>query len=279
MSNGNTDVNPTTAGQGGESPKVNATETPAGETGTPTGGETKPAETTTTAPAADTTKPAGDAPGAAGFDQNKSAIDTGGKLPTEEKKDGEEKPAKKDEDKTAEEKAAEEAAKAPFDATKLKLSPELEKAGVKLDEAATTAIGAVAKKYDIKQGAMQELFDLHTGELMKAAKEINEAPVKSWQETQKTWIKELNDNPNIGGEKLLGAMNTIAKIFDNPTYGVKGVREALAFTGAGNNPAVVETIYRMAKALTEGSHVGGTPNKVQPEIGAGAMYPHLKPKE
>lgn len=268
------DANPTTAGQGGEAPKVTATEVPAGSTAQPTGteGAAAPADS-----AAATTTTVAPKEGEAGFDQGKSAIDTGGKLP--EKKDGEEKPADEGKDKTAEAKAAEEAAKAPFDATKIKLPEELEKAGVKLDEAATAKIAEIAKKYDIKQGPMQELIDMHTGELMKAAKEINEAPVKSWQDTQKTWIKELNDDKDIGGEKLLGAMNTIAKVFDNPAYGVKGVREALAFTGAGNNPAVVKTIYQMAKALTEGSHVGGTPNKSQPEIGAQAMYPHLKPKE
>jgi len=51
-------------------------------------------------------------------------------------------------------------------------------------------------------------------------------------------------------------------VLDNPELSDPKFREALVFTGAGNHPAIVRTLYRWARSLSEGGAViGGAPDR------------------
>jgi hypothetical protein len=92
------------------------------------------------------------------------------------------------------------------------------------------------------------------------------------------WQNEIKADKEIGGDKLPATLQTVSKALDQ--YGTPGVRQALDYTGAGNNPEIVRTIYAMAKALGEGGHVNGNPpnGRQGPIDAASAIYPNLVQK-
>lgn len=172
-----------------------------------------------------------------------------------------------DDEAKGEKKEGEETAK-PLDLDALKL-PE----GVEKNEEVWKEFGEVAAKHGLSQEAAQAVIDLHGKTLQKVA----DQPYQKWRDTQDNWQAEVRKDGELGGKNFDVMRRTISKAFDE--YGDPKVREALDFTGAGNNPAVIRTFYRMAKALTEGGPVPApAPGKPMPTA-AEAMYPHLAEKK
>jgi hypothetical protein len=124
------------------------------------------------------------------------------------------------------------------------------------------------------QDRAQKLVDLHTRSLQEAANR----PMQYWIEQNKTWQKEISADPDVGSgnpEKPLKAEHVaqVSKLIDQ--FGGQPLREALWSTGAGNNPAVVKAFVKMARLLTEGGHVTGSP-PAKPKNAAEAFYPDMK---
>jgi len=135
-----------------------------------------------------------------------------------------------------------------------------------LDEAKTL----MGKELNLSQDKAQKLVDFH----VKAMQEVAEAPYQLWADTQRGWQEEVNKDPEIGGSNLPKVKTAISKLFDE--YGDPGVREALSFTGAGNNPAIIKTFYKIAKALTEGQFIGGDGGAAAQRSAAQILYPTMK---
>lgn len=128
----------------------------------------------------------------------------------------------------------------------------------------------LAKEHNLSQATAQSLIDLHVGEL----KRLGEAPMQAWKNLNKEWADEVKADPEIGGDNLHGVQQTIGRALD--TFGTPELRQALDYTGAGNNPHVVRAFYKMAKALEEGGQVTGEPAAMsKPTSLAKAMYPDL----
>jgi hypothetical protein len=142
--------------------------------------------------------------------------------------------------------------------------------GVQADEAVLGEFAGVAKELGINQEGAQRLVDLYA----KQAKAEAVKPYEQWHAMQKQWQDEIKADPSIGGDKLEPALQKVAKVLD--TYGDPEVRKALSFTGAGNNPAIIRTLVKMAEALSEGGPIVGAPPTGKPKTAAEAMYPHLK---
>lgn len=138
---------------------------------------------------------------------------------------------------------------------------------------------AIFKELNLPQESAQRLVDFYG----KNIKEAIQAPFDLWKQTQEVWIEELKSDPQIGG-KLDEVKTTVAKAIDDlgdPKL-AKEFRDAMTFTGAGNNPAFVRAFYKFAQKLTEGSHVSGNKPSVHgqnpqgqgvPKTIAEAMYP------
>jgi hypothetical protein len=133
---------------------------------------------------------------------------------------------------------------------------------------------ALFKELGLPQANAQRVMDLHA----KSVQEAMNAPFKLWQDTQERWVNEVKADPEIGG-KLGQVKSTIAKAIDGlgDAKLAKDFREAMDFTGAGNNPAFIRAFFRLAQKVTEGSHVSGSPAGAQdrPRSAAQAMYPNL----
>lgn len=151
--------------------------------------------------------------------------------------------------------------------------------GFILSEPIAAEAGTLFKELNLSQDQAQKLIDFHAAKTREAA----EAPGKLWADTQEEWVKAVKADPEIGS-KLPVVKSTIAKAIDSlPAPLAAEFRQAMDYTGAGNNPAFIKAFYKFATQLTEGGHVsGGGPSKFgqsapadKPASLAAAMYPTL----
>lgn len=154
------------------------------------------------------------------------------------------------------------------DATAIDISALKIPEGISLAPGALESFEPVAKELGLSQEQSQRLLDFHI-ETMKAAVE---APYREHEKMRTGWVDEVKADKEIGGDKLPTVLSTVSKALDQ--YGDPQLRSMLNATGAGDNPAVIRTLYRMSKALTEGGLVAGNPPKAPPAIGAQALYPN-----
>lgn len=147
--------------------------------------------------------------------------------------------------------------------------------GVKLDDATLSDLKAGLSEVGLPQDQAQKLIDRLGSRFVHAdaVKAQLEAPFNQWRETQTEWAGKIKADPEIGGQNFEGMQSTIAKAIDS--LGGKeaaAMREALDFTGAGNNPEICRLFYRAAKAITEGTHVSGRP-PAGAQSAASKLYP------
>jgi hypothetical protein len=144
--------------------------------------------------------------------------------------------------------------------------------GVTLSDEDKTQLGDIATKHGLTSEAVTDLLGVYKAKVDSAS----EAPVKAFLELNDKWQAEVKADKDIGGEKLPAVLQSIGKLLDDPRYSDPGLKAALTYTGAGNNPAIIKAFYKMSQALTEGGHVGGEPPRAAPKpTGAQAMYPNL----
>lgn len=116
---------------------------------------------------------------------------------------------------------------------------------------------------------LQRLVDFQ-GQVMQRAAEAN---FKAWTDLQSQWQDAVRADPEIGGDKLQPALGEISKLVDK--YGSPELREAMDTTGAGNHPAIVKFLSKVAKDLSEGGPVLGAPSSAKESL-ADRMYPSMK---
>lgn len=112
-----------------------------------------------------------------------------------------------------------------------------------------------SKEAGINQPQAEKLINLYHD----AVKQMSTATTRAWEEQNTAWVTEVKADRELGGSNLTNVKQTISKMLDNPDLSDPKFREALDFTGAGNNPAVIRTLYRWASKLTEGASVAGSP--------------------
>lgn len=138
----------------------------------------------------------------------------------------------------------------PFDPEKLAV-PE----GLSKDDALWGDFVNFAKESGLAAPVAQSLVDLAA----KQVQSVNQKLQASWDKQNEDWQAEVRADKEIGGDRLNGTLQTFAKVASDPELSDPKFREALAFTGAGNHPAIVRTLARWAKALSEGGPIQGGP--------------------
>lgn len=151
--------------------------------------------------------------------------------------------------------------------------------GWELDQTVIDKAVPLFKELGIPQEGAQKLIDLYAAESQRE----HEAGLALVKDQNDKWISEIKADPEIGG-KLDHVKTTVSKAIDSvlgATLGPK-FREALNFTGAGNNPDIIRGLFKFGSSLVEGSHVSGkgpaTTGQGQtgqkPSL-AKALYPNL----
>lgn len=135
----------------------------------------------------------------------------------------------------------------------------------------------ILAKSGVSQDDAQSLVDLYGGEMKKLA-DAAKAPYEVWHKTRLEWQASVKADPELGGANYEPMKAEVAKVIDalsGDPKDAKELRQALAFTGAGNNPAVLRFLYRAAQAMNEGATVqGGGPTK-EGTSAAKLMYPTM----
>jgi hypothetical protein len=118
----------------------------------------------------------------------------------------------------------------------------------------------------------QKLLDLHASTVKKSV----DVPYDAWRETQKVWQAEIKGDPIYGGKNLSQNLASVTKMINSlGKEQADQFRQALDFTGAGNNPAVLRALINLSKTHSEGSMVtGGGPASPAKSI-ASTVYPTL----
>lgn len=153
--------------------------------------------------------------------------------------------------------------------------------GFEMPEETSKEVNTMFKELNLTNDAGQKLLDYYA----KKSQEASEAPFKLWQDTQEKWIKEVKNDPEIGS-KMDEVKTTVSKAIDGlgDAKLATAFREAMDYTGAGNNPAFIKAFYKLAQKLTEGGHVSGNapskfgqvaPGTSEKPTAAKAIYPNL----
>lgn len=149
----------------------------------------------------------------------------------------------------------------PIDATAFKL-PE----GAELPEADMKELVSITNEAKVAPDVAQKFLDLGARLLKSQA----EAATQQWATTNEKWQTEIKNDPAFAGTKLTESLAGISRVFDQ--YGDPGLRAALDLTGAGNHPAIFRTFDKIARALSEGKPVVGSPPSPSVTL-AERMYP------
>lgn len=145
--------------------------------------------------------------------------------------------------------------------------------GMAIPETLAPRLTEVAKEAGLTAAQISALAPIHA----QIVSEVAEANIKAYQKTNDDWVAEVKADPTIGGDKLDATLASIGKVLDQ--YGTPALRQALAYTGAGNHPEVVRFMAKIASQLNEGSPTrpgsptgdSGKPSGRGPQ----AMYPNL----
>lgn len=125
--------------------------------------------------------------------------------------------------------------------------------GFAADPAVTGKFVELANELKISPEGANKLVALQA-EFEKARSEKN---IQVFQDTQKQWQDQVRADPTIGGQNLEKNIAEINKLL--LSHGDTDLREALAFTGAGNSLPVIRFLTKIAKELNEATPVSGQP--------------------
>lgn len=125
------------------------------------------------------------------------------------------------------------------------------------------------------KGLSQETAQAVIDALGPKVSEALQAPYREWEAQQTAWLKEINDDPSIGGANLAPTQQRIGRLLADPNFVDAGFAAAMNATGAGNHPAVIRTFAKLAARLTEGEPVRPGAPAQPPKSVAEKLYPNL----
>lgn len=130
--------------------------------------------------------------------------------------------------------------------------------GVKLEDAPLNTFKEVLGGELPPQERGQRLIDMHLQELQRHDQLLVERQVQVWNDTQQQWKDAVRADPELGGNRFNTTIQTCISAvnrFGGNAQQRAELMQALDFTGAGNNPAIIRWINNMATQLAEGRPV------------------------
>jgi hypothetical protein len=140
--------------------------------------------------------------------------------------------------------------------------------GLTVEDPILGAFLDAAKEKGQDPALVQSIVDSVAPKMMEAL----QAPYREWQNTQREWTAAIHSDPEIGGQNVAKVQAVVARMLDNPVFCDPDLRQVMDYTGAGNNPAVVRSLYRIASALTEGHPTAVGRPAPQPRSAAEVLY-------
>ena len=130
-----------------------------------------------------------------------------------------------------------------------------------------TAFTGVLGKYGLTQEAGQELMDLHAETLRQMQTQMEQRQQDVFAETRRGWVAEFEKGAGNRRDTILNdAKFTISEVIKDPKERAE-LWNVFAFTGAGDHPAVINALAKVAKKLRERT-APASPVPQTPERGA-----------
>jgi len=152
----------------------------------------------------------------------------------------------------------------PFKVDEIKFSS----ADIAVDPAVAGEFAAIVNEHGISRDVVAKLVSLQE----KTMAATSEAGSQAWAKTQEQWAKDVQNDPEIGGQNLAPTMGKIGQLLD--TYGTAELRQAFDLTGAGNNPHVVRFMSKVANVLTESGFISANLAPTGDRSAAETLYPN-----
>ncbi len=161
--------------------------------------------------------------------------------------------------------------------------------GYTLDKATIEAAAPIFKELGLSQEQGQKLVDFHTQQMIAAAK----APAATYEATRNDWQAKVRADPELakavngdktGLEAVKLDIGRALNAMGDPALAGE-FKAAMDLTGAGDHPAFVKTLWKLASFITEGKHVSGSGPSVHGQQAPGttgrpapanALYPNLR---
>ena len=145
--------------------------------------------------------------------------------------------------------------------------------GMTMEAAQTSAFGNILGKYGLSQEAGQEIMDFGAGVLKQAQERMAEAQVDAFAETRRGWVKDFE---SMAGNRRNTMLNDAKAAIKDAVPDDKARAElwnVLAFTGAGDHPAVIKAFAAIGKRARErGAPSPAVPAKQQTTSPADRRY-------
>lgn len=129
--------------------------------------------------------------------------------------------------------------------------------GVTLGEEYLAKFSESAKSANLSQEQAQEFMDRFSEQIGSEISRIQ----SEWGETQKTWVRELKEDKEFGGQNYNATVeqaNRALKRFGSPE-----LTDLLMKSGFGNSSALVKMLAKIDKATAEDKSVDGAPNSAE----------------
>lgn len=147
-------------------------------------------------------------------------------------------------------------------------------ADLRVDDAAMKSFKDLALEAKLPPAEATKILGLLPGLLKQQADGMIAASNEQFKATRTAWQTESLALPELQGANKEVSLSKIGKALDE--FGAPGVREALNITGAGDHPAVIATLLKMANALSEGTPTRTGSPRAQARRGpAETLYPNL----
>lgn len=138
---------------------------------------------------------------------------------------------------------------------------------VTVDPTVLSEVKTIAAEAKLDPSSLGKIMALLPKVLETQVAAVQKANQDAFNSTQVAWRKEVEALPEFSGTRKDQSMATIGRALDQ--FGNDEVRQVLTSTGAGNNPAVVKFVLKMAQALNEGN---STPPGRPPGSGGRRSY-------
>jgi hypothetical protein len=117
--------------------------------------------------------------------------------------------------------------------------------GSKLDPARVAALTSWAKDKKLPPEVAQDVLNREH----EALASYEASQVAALEKQKETWLADLKNDKEIGGEKLNASVEPARRLIDK--FGSPEFKKALDDTGLGNHPELVRFVARIAKAVGE----------------------------
>lgn len=123
--------------------------------------------------------------------------------------------------------------------------------GVTADTAVLGAYTNILGKYGLSQEAGQELLDFHANTLKQAQEAMDQRQRDVFAETRAGWVKDFDKGAGNKRDTILNDAKWAITDLVKDTKQREALWNVLAFTGAGDHPAVINAFASAAKRLRE----------------------------